>query len=345
MYTNCRLLLRGLCFFQDRLVSCCNSPLVEKGSQAPPLLVNNYKGEIIPPNKLFEKIHSYSNIFKDGDCHSSCKNCYFLENKDWDEGNYIEEITIANFTACNAKCIYCANTESILGSKRTPYPIMPLLKYYKDMNIIKEGVEFHISGGEFSIYKESDAILREFALTNFAKTVIFSNCIQYSEMFEKSMDCGNTYIINSLDCGSRELYKRIKGLDVFNQVVDNLKRYGKNGENLTLKYIIIPSINDNIKEFIKFLDIAEDIGVRTVSIEIEGIYTRQTNYKPDEYFIYLAEKMKEVVTQRGFSCEFYSFIKQSLQNTSGKKFNYFEKLKKTSEIKNNKMFKKLYAPR
>lgn len=345
MYKSCNLILHGLCFFADDIGACCNSPADQIDNQRPPILYENYKGDIIPADELFNKIHSFSDMFKNGGCPPSCKNCCFIQEKDWDEGNYINEITITNFSACNAKCIYCANTLSRENIQYKPYSIFPILKHYKDIGVIKEGVEFHISGGEFTIYPECEAIMEEFGVTNYAKIVISSNCIVYSEKIKQSIELGDTNIIHSLDCGSRELYKRIKGVDAFDTVVNNLKNYAsseKAKHKISLKYIIIPTINDNMKEFSKFLKVTKEIGLKRVIIEIEGRYTRNVEYKIDSYFIYLAKQMKQKAEKEGFNAELFPFLKQCMQDIESKDYSFFEILQKKLQHKSNKMFKELY---
>ena len=92
---------------------------------------------------------------------------------------------------------------------------MSSLKTIKQEGIIRQGCEFHIGGGEFSIYKESEELLKRYALTNFAKLYIPTNAIKYQEYLFQAMDQASTYIIVSLDAGSRETFKKIKswGID------------------------------------------------------------------------------------------------------------------------------------
>ena len=343
MYKSCKLILHGLCFFNNSLAACCNSPVDQINNQRPPILFEKYKGELIEPEELFKRIHEFSDMFKKGGTPPSCKNCCFIQEKDWDENLYISEITIASFTCCNAKCIYCANNLTENERSNDAYEVLPILKYYKEKGILIKGCEFHISGGEFTTYKECDGILEEFGITNYAKIVISSNCIRYSDTLRQSIETGSTYVIQSLDCGSREMYKKIKGVDVFDKVIENLKKYTeKRPEQLTLKYIIIPNINDNIKEFSKFLDIASSLRTKRIEIEIEGRYARMLNHKISPYFVDLANKMKEIGISRGFDANFFPFLQQAIHENNYKKQNPIQNFKNKLLIRTDKKIKNLY---
>lgn len=343
MYKSCNLILHGLCFFGGSLAVCCNSPVDQINNQRPPMIIEKYNGEIIPKEELFKKMHEYNSVFKNGETPNSCKNCCFIKEEDWDEGFFINEVTIANFTCCNARCIYCANNLEDNERTNNTYKVLPILKHYKDIGVLIKGCEFHISGGEFTIYEECDDLLKEFGMTNYAKIIISSNCIRYSDALRQSMETGSTYVIHSLDCGTKELYKKIKGVDAFDKVIENLKKYTeKANEQLTLKYIIIPNINDSINEFKKFLNIACELKVNKIEIEIEGRYARMLNHKISPYFVNLAEKMKHFAISQGFNAGFYPFLKQAIHDNDYQKQNCLQNFYNKIKIKNDKSINKLY---
>ena len=63
----------------------------------------------------------------------------------------------------------------------------------------------------------------------------------------------------SLDSGSAEVYKRVKGVDGFDIVIDNLRKYDQvANKNIDLKYIIF-DLNNDIIEINKFLLFAKSL--------------------------------------------------------------------------------------
>ncbi len=336
MYKSCNLVQHGLCFFDGSLAVCCNSPVDQVNGQMPPLIRNNYSGEIIPKEELFAELDKYANIFRDGGCPKECLNCYKIEEKEWDEDKYINEITIAHFLKCNADCIYCANNLSPEQRRETTYKIYPILKHYIEEGVIKKGCEFHISGGEFSIYNEANEILELIAVSGFAKVIIATNGIRYLESLFKALDMGNTYMCVSLDSGTRTTFKKIKRVDAFDKVVSNLSKYAATETSrnaIRLKYIIIPGVNDNIREFKKFLSIAKSLSVKTIIIDLEGRYSRQTNHTIDDYFIELALKMEKIAKNNDFNTELYQFFNQNTYRKDIKRCNFIVNFIKSLKYK------------
>ncbi len=330
-YTSCHILKHGLCFFANAVASCCLSPIDRIDEQSPPILFENYEGEVFSKQELLSQIDYYNTLFKNGNFPVPCRNCVHIEEKEWDEENYIDYITITNFSKCNADCIYCSNGEEMISRTNETYEILPILKHLKNIELIRKGCEIHIGGGEFTIYEECNAILELFAVNDFARVFVPTNAIKYSQLLFEAMDKATTYIIVSLDSGSKNLYKKIKRVDAFNQVIQNLKKYAateKSRDAIRLKYIIIPTVNDNIFEFKKFLNIAKNIGVQNIIIDIDARYSRFANYSIDDYYIYLAQVMNEIALKMNFKTEFYSFLCQCKKDTNEHKFSFTEYLYK-----------------
>ena len=320
MYKSCNLILHGLCFYPDMIVSCCYAPNDKINNGLPPVLFPNYKGEVIPKDKLFAKIKEYSSKFNQGGCPEECKGCFQIQEKDWDESEYIDFITITNYTRCNADCVYCSNSMEPDERKEANYKVLPFLRYLKQEGILRKGMEIHLGGGEISIYEECEDLLSEFGLDNFAKICVATNAIKFSEYLDKSLKESNTYVIVSLDSGTRKTFKKVKRIDAFDKVVENICKYntGTKPDRIALKYIIIPGINDNIKEFQSFLNIAKKANVNHIRIDIEARYLRSVNNSVNPYYLKIAEKMNSMAIKQGFSCELYSFFQQSFSKISYK---------------------------
>ena len=351
-YKSCHIANHGLCFFNDILALCCFSPVDQIDGQVPPLIYGEYSGQILSKEELFKRVHKHSDIFKSGGCPKECINCYHIEEKEWAEEDYIDYITITHFSNCNADCIYCSNNNEREQRTNNTYEILPVLKSFKEQGIIKERCELHIGGGEFTIYKECDEFLELFAINDFARVFVPTNAIIYSHKLFRAMNEATTYIIVSLDCGSKKLYHKIKRVDAFDKVIDSLKKYAqteKSRDAIRLKYIIIPTINDNISEFKKFLKIAKKLGVRNLIIDIDARYSRINNYRIDDYFVNLAKKMNELALKQNFITEFYSFFFQSTNEKEAKALNdismFIEKIKFKYFNKNIDRIKSLYINR
>ena len=313
-YKSCNLIQHGLCFFNGRLVSCCFAPCDQINGQTPPVIYDNYNGEIPEKEDLFNRIEKYSSIFKNGGCPKECLNCYHIEEKEWDEEKYINSITITHFSNCNADCIYCSNNLEQDERTNKVYEILPILDSLKEKGIIKQGCEFHIGGGEFTIYPECDEIIEKYVLTGFVKKLcVATNGIRYSENLYKAMEKDKACIIISVDCGSPRLFKKIKGVDCFDKLKESLEKYTrseKSRQNTFLKYIVLPQINDNKNEFKKFLNLANEYSIKGIKIDVEGRYCRNCNYKIDKKLSEFIKWSENYAKNIGFDVELFSFVKQ-----------------------------------
>ena len=172
-YVSCELAQHGICFMKNKIQSCCYSvsDWINLDSKSV-LLVPKYTGENLDWESIFALIEERRANFKKGIIPKACENCYWLKEAEWEDSNYINNIYITHFTACNSQCIYCIEAfDASRNFYKNPYKILPILKDMKKREIMPVGSEFHIGGGEPTIYNEMDAIIKEFALSGFAKRI------------------------------------------------------------------------------------------------------------------------------------------------------------------------------
>ena len=311
-YKSCELLEHGICFYNWALASCCYMPQTHMTSVT--YIQPYYNGENINTDLLSSQIKRWRENAKQGKYLKQCKNCCKLEEKNWDDEFYINQVYITHFESCNLNCIYCINDNPIENRNPSPYKIIPVLDDLREKNILKENCEFHIGGGEFTIYPECDEIIEKYVLTGFVKRLcVATNGIRYSENLYKAMDTDKACVIISVDCGSSKLFKRIKGVDCFDKLKESLSKYTRSEkakQNTFLKYIVLPQINDNKNEFKKFLNLASEYSIKGIKIDVEGRYSRNCNYKIDkkisEFILWAENYAKDI----GFDVELFSFVNQ-----------------------------------
>lgn len=158
---------------------------------------------------------------------------------------------------CNCKCIYCdvptLNTVTDFGEYTLMEPLYAFEDYItKDTLIMAGGAEITISP-----YKQAyfDFIRKKHCSAKFLTSgILFSQ--EIANLLKN--DARNNLCV-SLDSGTRETYKRVKGVDAFDVIVANLKKYRTFSSNITLKYILIEGINDNENEIDNFFEISKCI--------------------------------------------------------------------------------------
>lgn len=115
---------------------------------------------------------------------------------------------------------------------------------------------------------------------------IGSCLLTYSKNLEELLRQGKAYIIWSLDAGTRETYLKIKQIDAFEHVIENVKRYiahdAFSGRFIVAKYLIVKGVNDTQEEFDAFIRLVKELGLTFVSLSFD-FYTEAT--EKDKSFI------------------------------------------------------------
>ncbi len=268
--------------FHDRIMSCCSG-------QIGPVYYEAYKGQKIDWN-AFKKIKkdAFDILTEENIDNSPCKGCFFLrERKSEDKVSPVfNMINISHWTQCNCGCIYCARMFDSKGKitykaeKSDYYDIVPLIKQlYKQELLDRKNLTACIQGGDISVLKEFEPMVKEFLRNGVKEFHILTNNIVYQPIIKKLMDLNKVELFTALDCATPEVYRKLKRVDKFNDSVDNLRKYAKGRENppIIVKYIIVEHINDNIEEIQKFVDLMSDIGIKIIEFTIDNKWAMFTN--------------------------------------------------------------------
>ncbi len=217
-----------------------------------------------------------------------CSNCYYLKEKN-EEENFSEQfnlIYLNNWVHCNCGCFYCGRMIYSRGKitekakKSDYYDVLPIIKeLYKNNLINRDELRVVFHGGDLSVLKEFKPLVELFMKNGVKKIDFSSNNIIYQPIIEKMLKSNKASLSMSLDCGCREIYKRIKRVDKFNDVIKNLKKYVKatksKNPDILVKYILLKGINDNEEEIRKFINLMVEIGITKVSLNLEHKFAAQ----------------------------------------------------------------------
>ncbi len=186
-----------------------------------------------------------------------CSRCHELRNDYWNIESKIEVLAISPSYPCQLGCIYCdvqsnsrfKNKEIRIATDKIN--VIKFMEYLeaKDQISLKEPIQ--ISAGEISINPKKREILNSVSKYPLQ---IFSNCVVYDEQISELIARDGSFLNVSLDAGNRETYKKVKGLDAWSKVTENISRYQEEGANIEIKYILLPENcdEDNINGFIDF---------------------------------------------------------------------------------------------
>lgn len=200
-----------------------------------------------------------------GGSENNCQKCHLLKTGFWRKSIKLNSFTFGvnhQTDVCNFKCIYCHSAEHLDSKKEDTgnYRLSNVLTQLSELpEYNTEELAIRFGNGEFCAYKHCDEILDIFQKTKW-KMTLYSNCSIYKKQIADLMDSGRIRsLITSLDAGTRETFKKIKQRDMFDKVVDNLRRYPTDKTSFYIKYIFLEDINDNETEVDRFYEIAKDL--------------------------------------------------------------------------------------
>lgn len=328
IYKSCDWISGGLDFRQNSIVLCCFTYMQGYDEYE---LVSDYHGEKINWVELFRKKHELIERQKNNNPAEFCNNCIYLENRDWVDNDTINCMIFNHWANCNSSCIYCYYGQNHkYFNQQVYYNILPILEDMETNGILKVIPSSFVSfgGGEPTLLKDFDKIIHLLVRNNFPKIRINSSGIKYSETITKGLCDKTLNICISPDSGSRGKYKQIKQVDCFEQVWKNIGSYVKNASDkndVMVKYIIIPDVNDTKKDIDDFFYMVQKYHVSSVCVSVDKTWSADLDESSDKskelYIFDLMKYFESLAYNQNLSFDMYSeglsfqkYIEQKYKN-------------------------------
>jgi adenine C2-methylase RlmN of 23S rRNA A2503 and tRNA A37 len=165
------------------------------------------------------------------------------------------------------------------------------LEYADSVGAILPQAVWQVSSGEITIHPFKKRIMD---LVKNRRPVFYTNCFIYDEEIAETLRTNPNSGINlSIDSGTPETWAKVKGVDNFGEVTRNLYKYAsvcQNPEQISIKYINLPGINDNFNDHNGIVKILKDLNIKTISL------ARDTNRKYDS----TPEQLNSVIGAAGY---------------------------------------------
>ncbi len=313
-YYSCEWIEHGLVFFPSKLTMCCFCGSNE-GQHT--LIQDNFNGKNFDVERIFKNRDKFRRFHKKAKIHTNCNGCPSLKPDAWDERDYLDCIYISHWSNCNSKCIYCYSTQHPDEFTDKTYLIMPILKQLVEKGLLRRNSKVLFGGGEPAVLNEFEEIINYLLDNGFQNIRVHSSGIKYIPCLERGLKEGKIHLAVSVDAGSSVIYKKIKNVDCYDLVRENIKKYAlcktQTGEaNVSAKYIIIPELNDSKDEIEKWLLANKEAGLTYTILDIEeNWYNKNKNNIPDYIYELLKySKMRSEELQTHF--ELYERISNLL---------------------------------
>lgn len=307
LYLDCFNIKHTIHFFYDNIRACCSNV---QG----PVFYENYDGDDIDWNFVYKKrkewiklINSYRYKKPYPDC---CNNCFELpslysKSKVEDFPNIIKKVFIQNNMSCNAKCTYCSFGYLNHSFK---YRVLPIINSMIRNDILSKEARVYMSGGEITISPEFENMFSTLSFYLNSKIEILTSGIKYSDSIKKAFVNDKCILVISLDSSNKETYKKIKQVDCFDLVVDNIKNYISASDyakdNITLKYILVDNVNDNKKEITDFIHLVKNIGVNNIRMDVDFVkYKYSESQNIPEHYLDLYEHFNSLALNLGLNIQ------------------------------------------
>lgn len=302
-YVSCDLIEHGMDFFTDSIVFCCRIPPTDKGYKK---ILENYYGELIDWKKFFKIKRNYRNQMKKGNIVPECKNCVYLQEREWDNDDYISFINFNNWTICNEHCLYCWLNDSDKPHQKQ-YNVYPALKDMAEKGYLKKGGHITIAGGEPCSAPEFNDMINLFLEYDLNPIRVLTNASIYSEAVERGIKSGNINIVVSVDSGTKEMFEQVKRRDLYDKVWENISKYAivqPNPDRVKTKYIFIPNLNDKKDEIDAWINKSIECGVKHLVIDVEMMYYNEHDGELPESLIGTFKYAVEQIRAKNLNLDF-----------------------------------------
>lgn len=196
---------------------------------------------------------------------TSCTGCVELRPGRSDEELKIKTVNLATGLpgggTCNFKCCYCNYGQLSSGKFRDRTDnVLEILQFFEEEGGVNS---LHYEAGEITISPYATEML-EFLKEKKWKGRILSNGSVYKEELKDLLSKGLFTLNVSLDSGTPETFSKVKGVDYFNEVVENLEKYAEAGGKIQAKYIVLGGFNCGDADIDGFILIAKRLGAKVI---------------------------------------------------------------------------------
>jgi molybdenum cofactor biosynthesis enzyme MoaA len=230
----------------------------------------------------------------------------------------IHSINLSTYPAtCQCQCIYCGffgHKEFMRFNKRLHAAyykkLFDIIDYAENAGYIAPDATWSVSSGEITIHPYKKRILE---LMKGRAATFFTNGFIFDEEIASALSANPLSAIDlSIDSGTPETWRKIKGVDNFGTVIGNLMKYRdhsrlKGGKQIKLKYIVLPGINDTSIDYMELIEIMNILGVKRLVISRDTREKYAADAKARETLIRAAARLAATLHKNGMTYDMVGY--------------------------------------
>ena len=218
------------------ICSCCSLEKIH--NKAPFVLWHESIEQTV--NDFLDQRDRFIDALQDDMQDCPCKNCPELSMREWASVRKVRELDFYLSYPCQLSCEYCGVLSNAKHLKENQdlvksagnVDLREVIRCFRKRDQLSLQSPVVFASGEITLAPHKEEIL---SLMEEFPVQIFSNGILYDEKIAKLIARPGSFLNVSIDSGTRETYRKVKGLDAFDQVVSTLRKYVSGGGNNFLK--------------------------------------------------------------------------------------------------------------
>ncbi len=259
-----------------------------------------------------ETIKEFKSSTKERILTKGCEKCIYYKLGDWKSDDTIHFVNLSMYPApCQCKCFYCFVPRIDMDKayvKEGYEKIFDAIEYAQKIDLITPDTSWQVSSGEITIHPFKDRILD---IVKNHEVMFYTNCFKYDEKVAANLAANTRSSINlSIDAGTSKTWKKVKGFNNFDKVIDNLLNYSKNSlraGQIVLKYIIFPGVNDSHEDYVALLEIMKKLGITHLNISRDCRTKYNISAEQKKELIEAAGRLLVMLEEAGFSAKFFEY--------------------------------------
>lgn len=248
---------------------------------------------------------------------AGCLQCARFREGDYRTDGRIHYVNLSMYPApCQSRCIYCSvhkEDQSVNNdAARAAYEkLFDMLELAERCGILAPNATWQVSSGEIAIHPYRERIMN---LVRGKRAMFYSNCMKFDEDVAQNLHDNPKSAINlSIDAGTPDTWKKIKGVDNFDKVTENLARYyaqsARPGQ-ITLKYIVLPGINDIYEDYQSLMEIMKVLEVKHLTLSQDSRKKYSMNRKERTELLGAAAYLLAMCHKNGISNDMFSYSQE-----------------------------------
>lgn len=264
-FYSCRFVEQSLILHPFQMFHCCIPVNGRFGST----LICEYHGGPLPVDAILASRERYRKGIAAQDPSFHCHGCPYRERRHWNSEYLFSNILFNHSLICNLRCTYCVQRDYPVDAMKPHYRALPVVQQLVGERFLSPDAYVMWAGGEPTFLPDFEEALDLMMSYGETRNEIATNAAILSQAILKNLKPGGRLSLKaSVDCGTRETFRRLKRRDRFTQVWETLGAYASTGGDVAAKFIIL-SDNFDTPELDGFVEHAGRAGIRHACIDID----------------------------------------------------------------------------